>query len=223
MSITLKIEALKVAMAKTRQLHNFERTRKRWRELNPHNKTYPVLNEENCSFPIDLVHVGNHTYGGLKVSYFTGDEEGLFIGDYCSIARDVIFILGGEHKYCHISTFPFQAVFKNIFEATSKGPIILEDDVWIGENSLILSGVTLRRGTVVAAGSVVTKSSEPYSIIGGNPAKLIKYRFEPDVINKLININFSKLTESKIFSNIESLYTEVTKDNVDDLIQTIQK
>ena len=78
-------------------------------------------------------------------------------------------------------------------DSFSKGPIVIEDDVWIGFGSIILSGVKLSQGTVVGAGSVVTKSTDPYSIVAGNPAKLIKKRFSDEIIKRLINIDLSNV------------------------------
>lgn len=153
--------------------YNMSATRLKWQKMNPHNFTYPATNETAPSFPIDKVHVGNYSYGGLSVSCITGKEEGLYIGDFCSTAYGVRFLLGGEHNYHHVSTYPFKDKFLSQPEAESKGRITLEDDVWIGERTTILSGVTLKRGTVVAAGSIVTKSTEPYSIVGGVPAKRV--------------------------------------------------
>ena len=83
--------------------------------------------------------------------------------------------------------------------------------------------MTIGQGAIVGAGAVVTKNVPPYAIVGGNPAKVIKYRFEPELIEKLIKIDYSMLTKEKIYQLGESLYTEVTKDNIDDLITFLQK
>ncbi len=216
-----KLRVLKHLYQDIKTLYNIHATRIAWHKKNQHNCTYPDINLSFPSFPMEKVHVGNYSYGGLKVYCYTGTEEGLFIGHFCSIATGTKFLLGGGHPTKHISTYPFLAMFMSQPEAISKGPIILEDDVWIGENCLILSGVTLRRGTIVAAGSVVTKSSEPYSIIGGVPAKTIKYRFSPYVINKLSTIDYGTLTVEKIKLNKELLYTEINEMNVDGIVEKI--
>lgn len=176
----------------------------RWKAKNKHNFTFPAV----C-FPIDKVIVDRYTYGPLEVySYSKKKDEFLSIGSFCSIAKGVKFILGGNHHYDFISTFPFKTFFQNEEEAFSKGDIILKDDVWVGTDSLILSGVTLGQGCVVAAGSVVTKSFPPYSIIGGNPAKLIKMRFDDSVIKDLIQLDYNDLTYDFIKNKINSFYNK---------------
>lgn len=108
-----------------------------------------------------------------------------------------------------------------IREARSKGSIVIKDDVWVGANSLILSGVTIGQGAVVAAGSVVTKDVPPYAIVGGNPAKIIRYRFEEKIIKKLLKIDYSKINPDKIIPNIKYWYEQVTEKNIDELLGKI--
>jgi len=73
----------------------------------------------------------------------------------------------------------------------------------------------------VAAGSIVTKDVPPYAIVGGNPAQVIKYRFSPEIIEKLKKIDYSKLSEDKIREHIEDLYTEISEDNIDNIIEVL--
>lgn len=109
------------------------------------------------------------------------------IGAYSSIARNVQ-IQGHNHNYKRATS---SSIFKGIFKINddsdidNKGDVIIGEDVWIGTNSVILSGVRIGRGSIIAAGSVVTKNIEPYSIVGGVPAKLIKSRFSNATINEL--------------------------------------
>lgn len=170
--------------------------------------------------------VGEHTYGFKyeNVLYHSSEKkEKLIIGDYCSIAPNVQFVLASDHSYKGLSTYPFKVkILGQEAEAISKGDIIVKDDVWIGLNSIILSGVTIGQGAIVAAGSVVTKDVPDYAIVGGNPAKVIKYRFEPEVIEELRMFDFSTLTEDKIKKLGEKLYKEITKDNVKELLAEIQ-
>ena len=168
-----------------------------WRDNNRHNFTHIVRDNMNSRFPMGKVIVGRFTYGPLNVKSYSDKDEYLEIGDFCSIAEGVKFLLGGEHKFSTFSTYPFRRILidNNYIDAISKGPIILEDDVWIGTNALILSGVKISKGTVVAAGSVVTHSTEPYTIVGGVPAKLIKKRFDDRTIEKLIKFDFNSLKE----------------------------
>lgn len=166
-----------------------------WREKNRHNHTIPM----NCSFPSGQVVVGNYTYGPLRVIPYR-DDVSLKIGSYCSIADEVVFLLGGEHPTDRLSTFLFQRImFHKIgVEDHAKGDIIIDGDVWIGYGSIIMSGVHLAKGTVVAAGSVVTKSTEPYSIIGGRPARLIRKRLPEDVIHRLVDVDIFKLNREML-------------------------
>ena len=104
-------------------------------------------------------------------------------------------------------------------EALSKGKIIVEDDVWIGMNAIILSGVKIGKGAVIGAGSVVSKDIPPYAIAVGNPCKVVKYRFSENIINKIKELKFDNIDESLK----EKLYTEVAENNVDELVETISK
>jgi len=194
---------------------------KKWRELNKHNSTYLIWIPKDNSF-FEKVKVGSRTYGPINAVFSNHPDEKLSIGNYCSIGTGTTFMLGSEHPYKGISTFPFKVKCMGLpHEAQTKGPIILEDDVWIGENVLILSGVTLGKGTVVAAGSVVVKNTPPYSIAGGNPAKVIKYRFSQEIIDILLKTDLSKLTELKIMENIDLLYENVELANVRSIVDTL--
>lgn len=92
----------------------------------------------------------------------------------------------------------------------SIGPIIVEDDVWIATNALILSGVTIGRGAIVAAGAVVVKDVPPYAIVGGNPAKILKYRFPLEIRESLMKMDFSLLTKEYIEQNIDFFYSYIS-------------
>lgn len=200
------------------------KTRLVWRRQNLHNFTVAANWLEVNIFPISKVKVGNYSYGPLRVLRFNPSDPELIIGSYVSIAQDVTFLLGGEHLLETVTTYPFKAKFGSQIEAISKGPIFVEDDVWIGYGATILSGVTLARGTIVAAGSVVVHSSEPYSVIGGCPAKLIKYRFDEETINVLKEIDFNKLDQSTLGkpNAIELLYTKIrNKDNAKHILNDL--
>ncbi|MCU4858668.1 CatB-related O-acetyltransferase [Bacillus cereus] len=188
--------------------------KKKWRKLNRHNSTNP-----GNIFPADLVTVGNFSYGKLNVNSYGNKNEELMIGNLVSIGGNVLFMLGGNHKYNCLTTYPFKKkiLFKES-EAITKGPIIVEDDVWIGNNAIILSGITIGKGAIVAAGSVVTKNVEPYSIVGGNPAQLIKYRFSEEVIRQLLNVDLSKIDMQFILENEELLYKTINEDNLKELL-----
>lgn len=174
-----------------------------WRLKNKNNRT--TLGRIPKSF--DAVSVGDYSYGSINV-LSSSHAPRLVIGRFCSIAEGVTFVIQSDHYLDHLSTYPFKAVALNqpIVEATGKGGIVVEDDVWIGFGSTILDGVTLRRGTVVAAGAVVVKDTPPYSIVGGVPAKVIKYRFDSNIVQELCKIDFNRLSLSKIEEHLDSLY-----------------
>lgn len=155
----------------------------KWRLANGHNST------TLCRVvPFDIVMVGKHSYGPLDIRYFGAENEKLVIGNYCSIAEGAVFLLGGGHPTNTLTTYPFKVLVAQEcqYEALSKGPIVLEDDVWIGCNALILSGVTIGRGAIVGAGAVVAKDIPPYSIVVGNPARIVKKRFDEKTIEYLL-------------------------------------
>lgn len=176
-----------------------------WRKRNSHNST-----TMNNVFNMNLVQVGRYTYGELTILNFS-EEIRVSIGNFCSIASGVVFAACSEHCINTISTFPFKVkCLQSVAnEAFSKGNIIVEDDVWIGQNAIILSGVHIGQGAVIAAGAVVTKDVPSYAVVGGNPAKVIKYRFEQPIIDELMKVDFSRLDYTQIESHIDDLYTEL--------------
>lgn len=182
----------------------FQLFRIKWRKLNKYNDTYAT-----DFFDINQVSVGKYTYGGLRVLTYNKDNK-LSIGNYCSIGPDVVFMLSADHYISHISTFAFKVkVLNENLEGVSKGDIIVDDDVWIGYGATIMSGVHIGQGAVVAAGAVVTKDVPPYAIVGGVPAKVIKYRFDPEMIEELLKVDFSKLSKEKIEEHKNDLYEEL--------------
>ena len=180
--------------------------KRKWRQANAHNATYIQR-----PFDIDLAQIGKHTYGCIDVHASTRESR-LFIGNYCSIAEEVSFLLSAGHSTSCLSTFPFRVhCLGQGAEATTKGDIVIADDVWIGYRCTILSGVHIGQGAVVAAGSVVTKDVPAYAIVGGVPAKIIKYRFDPEMIEQLLKVDYSKLDatairdhEADLYKNLES-------------------
>lgn len=187
--------------------------KRKWRQSNRHNFT-----EMGNLFNRRQVHVGKATYGELYVLQFEGNNQHLEIGSFCSIAPEVTFMLDGEHDYNRISTYPFKNRFLGESEPISKGNIIVGDDVWIGFRATILSGVHIGQGAVVAAGAVVTKDIPPYAIVGGVPAKIIKYRFNNEIIDVLLReLDYSKIKSFKIVDNIEVLYRSIKNENSENI------
>lgn len=115
-----------------------------------------------------------------------------------------------EHRVNTVSTHPYKAKCLRLGdEAFSKGDIVVDDDVWIGYGATIMSGTHIGQGAIVATGAVVTKDVPPYAIVGGVPAKVIKYRFSSDMIEELLKIDYSKLSEKMIKEHIDGLYSEL--------------
>lgn len=179
--------------------------KKEWNKLHPGSDTIPMNN-----FNFENVSLGHGSYGELNVVDFGGDCK-LIIKNYVSVAQNVSFILNADHYTNHISTYPFKVKMlkTQTSESFGKGDIIVDDDVWIGYGATIMSGVHIGQGAVIAAGAVVTKDVPPYAIVGGVPAKVIKYRFEPEMIEELLKIDYSKLTKEDIEKHIDDLYTEL--------------
>ena len=175
--------------------------KKVWRKANPHNGTCAA-----SMFDPQYVHIGKATYGPLNIRQ-ANKVFHLYIGNFCSVGGDVVFMLNSEHPLGNISTYPFKVKFAGASaEAAGKGDIVVGDDVWIGERAMIMSGVTIGQGAVVAAGAIVTKDVPPYVIVGGVPAKVIKYRFREEIIRELLKVDYSKLDDEMIKAHIEELY-----------------
>jgi len=168
--------------------------------------------------------VGEYSYGSPKV-YDWHDGTKLKIGNFCSFATGVQILLSGEHHYEYISSFPFVCnpdfninadptkETENIASyIKSKGDVTIGNDVWVGWNAMIMSGVTIGDGAVIGAGSVVTKDVEPYAIVGGTPARIIKKRFDDETIKRLLEIKWWNWDLQKIKENIYLLNSINVKD-----------
>ena len=136
--------------------------------------------------------IGAYSYGKPKVR-FPESGRTLTIGRYCSIADRVEILLGGGHRLDWASTYPFAAMNGHFPKAdapmdyhVSRGDVVIGHDVWLGSGCMILSGVTLGHGAVVAARAVVTRDVPPYAVVAGNPARVVRHRFPPDVVEALI-------------------------------------
>jgi virginiamycin A acetyltransferase len=142
---------------------------------------------------------------------FIGDR--LIIGKFCALARGVKFIMNGaNHKLDGFSTYPFQ-IFGNGWEKVEpsaaelpyKGDTVIGNDVWIGYEAVMMPGVQVGDGAIIAAKSVVVGNVLPYTVVGGNPAKRIRQRFEDDVIQALLEVAWWNWDIKKITQNLEKI------------------
>jgi acetyltransferase-like isoleucine patch superfamily enzyme len=152
---------------------------------------------------------GRYSYGIENINLVIFSKESrLKIGSFCSIAGDVTVLLGGDHRTDWITTYPFGHIHQDKFPSgnvhglsghpLNKGDVIIEHDTWVGYGVTILSGVTLGTGCCIGARSVVTKSVPPYAIAAGNPAKVIRHRFDHEVIEILQRIAWWNLPDHHI-------------------------
>jgi len=102
-------------------------------------------------------------------------------------------------------------------EAISHGNIVVEDDVWFGYGATVMSGVHVGQGAIVAAGAVVSKDVPPYAIVGGVPARVIKYRFSEDVIDYLLSLDYSALTKDLVYKHLDILYTSANEMKLEEI------
>ena len=188
---------------------------------------FPLKNYDRLCFLKNIIKnpniiVGDYTYyddfedvhnfeKNVKYHFdFTGDQ--LIIGKFCMIASDVKFIMNGaNHLSNAISTYPF-AVFGNGWESAmegktypNKGNIEIGNDVWIGYNATIMAGVKIGDGAIIATNSTVVSDVEPYTIVGGNPAREIKKRFSPEIVERLLKLQWWNWDIEKITKNVQNL------------------
>ncbi len=144
------------------------------------------------------ISVGRYTYGFENLSIKEWNEgAALKIGSFCSLANDITIFLGGNHRTDWISTFPFGHIYQDelggsdiLGHPSTKGNVAIGNDVWIGAGVTIMSGIQIGDGAVLAANACVVKDVNPYHIVGGNPARLIKQRFDDDIIEILMRFKW---------------------------------
>ena len=159
-----------------------------------------------------LITMGRHSYGDPEILVWALNRSHVEVGSFTSIAKGCKILLHAEHNTNWISTFPFRKFKRESKQAArikghprSKGNVIIGNDVWIGRDVTILSGVQIDDGAVIGARAVVTKSVDSYSIMGGNPAKLIRKRFTDSQIKSLLKIEWWTWPMKKIIDNIEMI------------------
>lgn len=188
---------------------------------------FPLANYDRLCFLKNIIKnpniiVGEYTYyddfenvenfeKNVKYHFdFTGDK--LIIGKFCMIASDVKFIMNGaNHLTDALTTYPF-AIFGNGWENAmehktypNKGDIVIGNDVWIGYNATIMAGVKIGDGAIIATNATVIKDVAPYTIVGGNPAKEIRKRFDETSINQLLELKWWDWDIHKITRHVKDL------------------
>lgn len=191
-------------------------------------KVKPIHFEHLSDLP--WTEVGDYSYDNGVVIIRFSNKGSIKVGKYCSIAKDVVFLVeSGQHKLTNVTTSPLHARLYKINDevkigsksqkrykwdqelAQSKGPIIIKNDVWIGTRAIIQSGVTIENGAVVLPNSIVTKNIPPYAIYSGVPAKLVRYRFSEDEIHILEQIAWWDWPVEKIKENLSLFYGDISE------------
>jgi acetyltransferase-like isoleucine patch superfamily enzyme len=168
--------------------------------------------------------VGRHTYGYDKDTFpmFTEGAR-IIIGAFCSISPEVRILGGGEHETTRASTFPlnarlFDPAKRTAADAVDTGPTVIGNDVWIGLGARILSGAIIGDGAVIGAGAVVSGSVPPYAVVAGNPARVIRYRFERNIRDRLLALRWWDWDERELqtalpwfMGDVESFLNEMER------------
>lgn len=146
--------------------------------------------------------IGRGSYGHFRVRH-PNETTKLKIGAFCSFAAGVQIFLGGEHRMDWVTTFPFPVFWSEVaggFDswAKTRGDVIIGNDVWIGTEALVMSGVRVGNGAVIAARAVVIRDVPPYAIVAGVPAKVVRMRFDARTIERLEAISWWRWDDKKI-------------------------
>ena len=155
--------------------------------------------------------IGEHSYGWPTIHRFDATTR-LRIGKYCSLAHGVLILVGGEHRADWMTTYPFPELWPEASEfvghPASKGSLTIGNDVWIGAQSLILSGVTIGDGAVIGAGSVVTRDIPAFAVGAGNPCKPLRSRFPDDVVEALLLVRWWDWSHEEVVRALPLLLSE---------------
>lgn len=172
------------------------------------------------------VSIGRFTYGygKLKIKEW-GEGSALRIGSFCSLAEDITVILGGNHRTDWITTFPFGHIWVEelggsgiVGHPVSRGDVVVGNDVWIAHGATLMSGVTIGDGAVIGGNATVTRDVAPYEIVGGNPIAHIRFRFPPEIVEKLLELKWWELPIESIREIVIALSAPPTLERVNELI-----
>lgn len=172
-------------------------------EFSPYTRKVPFE-----AYPeMSLLTLGIRSYlvDGIAHSFTTTDAH-ILIGNYCSLAHMLHFYIGLNHNYHKITSYPLESIDNasndNKHAEYNRHQIIIGNDVWIGGNSMIMSGIHIGNGAVIGAGAVVAKDVPPYAVAVGNPARVIKYRFDEETIARLLRIKWWNWSKENIETRI---------------------
>jgi acetyltransferase-like isoleucine patch superfamily enzyme len=157
--------------------------------------------------------VGRHTYGHEQIAVrHWGEAAELRIGSFCSIADSVSVFLGGNHRTDWVTTYPFTYFIERWPTAAgipghprTNGDVTIGNDVWVGSGATILSGVTIGDGAAIGADATVSEDVEPYAIVAGNPARLVRHRFGQETIARLLRLCWWDWSDERVAANMELL------------------
>jgi acetyltransferase-like isoleucine patch superfamily enzyme len=157
-----------------------------------------------------LLTMGRHSYGKPYVRAYRADKARVSIGNFVSIAEEVTFLVGGEHRPEWVTTFPLRAMLRlpgawADGHPATRGEINVGHDVWIARGSTILSGVTIGNGAVIGASSVVRRDVRPYAIVMGNPAREVKRRFNDEQVEQLEALRWWDWPDERIKASVDLL------------------
>lgn len=149
------------------------------------------------------IQIGAHTYGVPILKDYVYDETKLIVGKYSALSETSIVMLGGEHAVDRVTTWPHRIVWR--MEGAGQdgipvhtGDTVIGNDVWLTQRTFVRSGVHIGDGAVIAAGAVVTKDVPPYAVVGGNPAKVLRYRFTEEQRAALLEIKWWDWTDEEV-------------------------
>lgn len=177
------------------------------------------------------VTIGRFTYGVEKKRILQWNEgASLVVGSFCSIAGGGAIYLGGEHRSDWMTTFPFGHIFEEHLVRSkvkghpmTRGDVKIGHDVWMGENVTIMSGCSIGSGAVIGANAHVVKSVEPYSVVGGNPARHLRYRFSSELIDLLLKLRWWDLELPDIKEISSTLCQSPSTDVLNRLIHRFER
>jgi acetyltransferase-like isoleucine patch superfamily enzyme len=175
------------------------------------------LKEQLAGYPFATV--GDYSYASSvsiqtwrNMGWWDHETSKLSIGKFCSFAHSINIFMGGNHATHFVSTYPFPELWADTVPTpkyeTSKGNINIGNDVWVGIGATIMSGVTIGDGAVIGAYAVVASNVEPYGIAVGNPARVVRKRFDEETIKKLLEIRWWDWDIQKIRANRNMLFSK---------------